>query len=257
MLRRLVSLTCSNTEIVCALGCGDRLVGVDDFSDHPREQLAGLPRVGPDLDIDIDAVAALEPDLVLASLTVPGHERVVAAVEDAGLPHIAPAPESLSDIAGDIRRIAELLGVPERGAALIAAFEEGLRPVEPTTGSRPSVAVQWWPKPAILAGRRSWAAELVERAGGRNVLQEPCASRPCTDDEIANWSPSAFVLSWCGIADEKIRPEVVTGNLAWRTVSAIERDRVFVIPEAYLGRPGPRLVEGFRRLRQIVETCGG
>ena len=63
-LMRIVSLACSNTEIVCALGCADLLVGVDDHSDHPEDVVARLPKVGPDLEIDVDRVAALEPDLV-------------------------------------------------------------------------------------------------------------------------------------------------------------------------------------------------
>src|SRR5258706_2399073 len=78
---RVVSLTCSNTEIVCALGLAECLVGVDNHSDYPVDVVTPLPRVGPDLDIDVDRVRALEPDLVLASLTVPGHERIVAELE--------------------------------------------------------------------------------------------------------------------------------------------------------------------------------
>jgi iron complex transport system substrate-binding protein len=78
---RIVSLTCSNTEIVCGLGCAHMLVGVDDHSDHPAEVVASLPRVGPDLQIDVERVASLRPDLVLASLTVPGHEQVVASLQ--------------------------------------------------------------------------------------------------------------------------------------------------------------------------------
>ncbi|MBT3326654.1 MAG: ABC transporter substrate-binding protein, partial [Gemmatimonadales bacterium] len=82
---RIVSLACSNTEIVCALGCAHMLVGVDDHSDFPVDVVAALPKVGPDLDIDVDKVATLKPDLVLATLTVPGHEQVVARLEEAGL----------------------------------------------------------------------------------------------------------------------------------------------------------------------------
>ena len=72
---RVVSLTCSNTEIACALGCAGYLVGVDDHSDYPVDIVTKLPRVGPDLGIDVARVAALRPDLVLASLVAPvlGH----------------------------------------------------------------------------------------------------------------------------------------------------------------------------------------
>ncbi|MFU8877439.1 MAG: ABC transporter substrate-binding protein, partial [Wenzhouxiangellaceae bacterium] len=85
---RIITHTCSNTEIVCALGRADWLVGVDDHSDHPPEVVAGLPRIGPDLDIDIDRILALKPDLVITSLTVPGHEHCVARIRAAGLPHL-------------------------------------------------------------------------------------------------------------------------------------------------------------------------
>ena len=103
---RIFSHTCSNTEIVCALSCAPMLVGVDADSDHPPEAIAGLPKAGRDLDLDADAVLGLEPDLVLTSLTVPGHERVVAALQAAGLRTLVCDPQSLDDVYGDIRRIA-------------------------------------------------------------------------------------------------------------------------------------------------------
>ncbi|MEE2777527.1 MAG: helical backbone metal receptor, partial [Acidobacteriota bacterium] len=91
---RVVSTACSNTEIVCALGLEELLVGVDDHSDYPADVVAELPRVGPDLGVDVEKVVALEPDLVLASLTVPGHEEVVQSLREAGLNVLAPEPVS-------------------------------------------------------------------------------------------------------------------------------------------------------------------
>jgi len=139
---RIVSLACSNTEIVHALGCGHLLVGVDDHSDWPPRLVDPLPKVGPDLDIDVEAVAGLDPDLVLATLTVPGHEKVVAELEDAGLPFIAPEPVSIPDVYRDVRQIAGLLGVEERGEALVAEMREELGdgiPVEAGAGGSTEV----------------------------------------------------------------------------------------------------------------------
>lgn len=255
---RVVSLTCSNTEIVAALGCADLLVGVDDHSDWPAEVVARLPRVGPDLDIDVERVAALRPDLVLASLTVPGHEKVVEALDRAGLPYVAPEPTSLADVARDVRDVARLLGVEERGREVAAALERELTPPEPPPARRPRLLLQWWPKPVIAPGRLSWASELIALAGGENPLAgEEVKSRPLSDDEVREMAPDAVVLSWCGVAPEKVRPEVVLRNPAWQDLDFVRRRRVYEVPEALVGRPSPRLVEGLRALRGVVRELAG
>jgi iron complex transport system substrate-binding protein len=253
---RVVALTCSNTEIVCALGLEDLLVGVDDHSDHPAAVVDALPRVGPDLDIDVQRVAALEPDLVLASLTVPGHERIVERLEAAKLPFLAPETESIDDVYDDVRRVAEALGAHESGERVVAEMRAALTPA-PLRDSRPSILVEWWTGPVIAPGRASWVNDLLEWAGATNPLgNEPVKSRPLSDEEVRELAPDAFVLSWCGIATDKIRPDVVLHNASWQGLEAIRCGHVFVVPEALLGRPSPRLVDGFRELRSIVEKLG-
>src|SRR5690625_7023938 len=84
---RVVSICPSNTEVVAYLGKTDLLVGVDDYSDWPASVLE-LPKLGPDLSIDMDKVAALKPDIVLASLSVPGMEKNIAALEEKQVPYI-------------------------------------------------------------------------------------------------------------------------------------------------------------------------
>lgn len=251
---RIVSLTCSNTEILWALGVTGALVGVDDHSDFPDDVVARLPRVGPDLDIDVERVAALRPDLVLASLTVPGHERIVERLSRARLPFIATEPVSLSDVYDDIAKVGELVGARDRAAAVVLEMKRELeaRPAE----AGPAVLVEWWPKPVIVPGRLSWVTDMIAAAGGRNPLgDEPVKSRPITDDEARAFDPDAVVISWCGVKLEKYRPDVVRRRAAWQGLSALERSAIYCVPEAYLGRPGPRLTEGVRALRAIVQEC--
>jgi len=254
---RIVSLACSNTEIVCALGCADLLVGVDDHSDFPEAVVADLPKVGPDLDIDIEAVRALEPDLVLATLTVPGHEKVVERLEAAGLRFIAPEPVSLDDVYRDIREIGDLLGVPGRANALLVEMQGALDCGDPPNDA-PTILVQWWPKPVITPGNLSWATDVLRAAGARAVLaHEDLKSRPMSDEEVARAAPDAVVLSWCGVHPDKYRPDVVLRNEAWAGLPFVRNEHVFCVGEPYLGRPGPRLVDGVRLLRAIVDELRG
>jgi iron complex transport system substrate-binding protein len=169
---RVISLTCSNTEIVSELGMARHLVAVDDHSDWPESVVDGLTRVGPDLQIDADAVAALEPDLVLASLTVPGHERVVEAIERRGLPFIAPSPESLDDVFDDITLIGELLGAEAAASTLLSRMKSAFAGTDSPGRDRPNILIQWWPKPVIAPGRRSWVRDPERRR-----REEPTAHR--------------------------------------------------------------------------------
>ncbi|MFZ5889942.1 MAG: ABC transporter substrate-binding protein [Myxococcota bacterium] len=252
MIRRVVALTCSNTEIVCALGCADRLVAVDDHSDYPVEVVRALPRVGPDLSIDVQRVASHAPDLVLASLSVPGHERVIENLERAKLPFIAPEPRSLADVYENIRQIGALLEVSDRAEALVAEMQRELAPR--AQGQGPRILVEWWPKPVIVPGRDSWVNQLLGAAGAQNPLAERAVkSTPLRDEEAAALEPDASVISWCGVRLEKYRTDVVLRRPTWQHLELVKKRRVFPVTEAWLGRPGPRLVDGARALRRIVE----
>lgn len=253
---RLVSLNCSNTEIICALGRGDMLVGVDDHSDFPPNIVAPLPRVGPDLDPDMARIRALAPDLVLASLTVPGHEKVLENLENAGLAYLAPEPITLDDVYSDIRRIARAVDAVHDARRVVAEMQAGI--VEtggPETGRPPSILIQWWPKPVITPGRLSWVNDLVALSGASNPLGgEDVKSRPLENSEVRDFDPDAIVMSWCGVEPRKYRADVIYNKPEWSDLQAVRNRRVYTIPEAYLGRPSPRLTSGSRALRSIVRT---
>ncbi|MEZ4372503.1 MAG: helical backbone metal receptor [Polyangiaceae bacterium] len=256
---RLVSLTCSNTEIVHSLGYAAHLVGVDDHSDYPADVLSKLPRVGPDLSIDAEKVAALEPDLVLASLTVPGHEHVVASLEQQGLPLLVTEPISVEDVYADVRLIAERLAqFPQgtdalaRAAQVIAEMRRELTPAaEPV--QRPKILVEWWPRPVIVPGRDSWVNQLLEVAGARNPFgSRDVKSTPIEHEEALLDPPDAVVIAWCGVHVDKYRPSKVYEREAWQDMPALKERRVYRVPEAFLGRPSPRLVSGAAAFRSIV-----
>lgn len=255
---RVVSLNCSNTEIVCALNRADLLVGVDDHSDFPPEVVAPLPRVGPDLDPDMDRVTALAPDLVLASLTVPGHEKVLENLEKAGLEYLAPEPITLSDVYRDVRRVGRALGAEDEAEQVVARMRGAIVETErrgPASMSSPSILVQWWPKPVIAPGRLSWVNDLIQLAGASNPLGgEDVKSRPLDNSEVCDIDPDVIIMSWCGVEPRKYRADVIYNKPEWRGLKAVAGRRVYTIPEAYLGRPSPRLTSGSRALHSIIRT---
>lgn len=249
---RVVAHTCSNTEIVCALGCGDFLVGVDQDSDYPPEVVDALPKLGRDLSLDVERVLELQPDLVLTSRTLPGHEQIVEQLDASGLCTLVCEPLSLVDVYEDIRRIAEALNVAARGNELIAQMRSAMPPV-PRTANPPRVLIEWWPKPVIAPTRDSWATDLIELAGGVNPWRDRDGkSAPLTDAQIIEAAPDIVVMAWCGVPLHNYRPEIVTRRPGWEGVPAVRNDRVHAVTEAWLGRPGPRLVDGYRALRELI-----
>ncbi|MDT8450208.1 MAG: cobalamin-binding protein [Wenzhouxiangellaceae bacterium] len=252
---RVIAHTCSNTEIVCALGRADWLVGVDDHSDYPAGVVARLPRIGPDLDIDIERVIALKPDLVITSLTVPGHEACVQRIRAAGLPHLVTRPTALDHVAEDIERIGDALDAAPAARALGRRFRERLaRPAAP--GKPLPVLVEWWPRPVIVPARKSWVNEMLELAGADNPFAAIDAeSTEISPDQARAAAPEAVVMSWCGVDEAKYRPHVVARREGWKDVPAIRNRRIFPISEAWLGRPGPRLLDGIEKLREVVDRC--
>jgi len=255
---RLISHTCSNTEIVWALGAGRSLVGVDADSDYPPEAVARLPKLGRDLELDVRAVAALRPDLVLTSLTVPGHERIVAALKDAGLPVLVIDPIGLDGVTDSIIQIAEALGLLRRGRSLVAQMQADMPPVAPR-GARPKVLVEWWPRPVIAPARLSWVNELLRLAGGVNPFEgRDGKSAEVSTADVCAAAPDAVVMSWCGVKEDKYRRDVVERREGWAEVPAVKHGRIHAVTEAFLGRPGPRLVEGYRALARIcAEAAAG
>jgi iron complex transport system substrate-binding protein len=252
---RIVAHTCSNTEIVCALGRAEWLVGVDDHSDYPPEVVDRVERVGADLDIDVTRVADLKPDLVITSLTVPGHERCLARLQQAGLPCLVTQPSSLADVVDDLRRIGEALEARDRAAAPIDAFHQRMDRPPPAHAPVP-ILIEWWPKPVIVPGKKSWVNDMLARVGGVNPFaDEDRESLEIDTARAVAAAPEAIVMSWCGVEEHKYRPHVVTRRTGWSNVPAIRNQRVVPISEAWLGRPGPRLLEGFDKLAAVVNSC--
>lgn len=252
---RVVSICPSNTEIIAYLGKTELLVGVDNFSDFP-EEVNLLPRVGPDLSIDMDKVAALKPDLVLASLSVPGMEKNIDALDEQGLAYIILNPNSLAEIEADIRKVAEVLNCVELGASRAQEFHdeiEQFRMKATTVNEKPSLYWEWWPKPIFTPGRINWLTEISELAGAENIFANENVASVQTDwEDVRKRNPDHVCMVWVGVKEEKMRPELVIKRPGWDEINAIKSNNIHVLEESLYCRPSPRLLEGLRKLYRVI-----
>jgi iron complex transport system substrate-binding protein len=251
---RLVSLCPSNTEILFALGLGPKVVGVDDWSDWP-EEVKDLPRVGGDLNADMDRVASLRPDLVLASLSVPGMERNIEGLKARNLPYLVLDPHSLDEVLADILTIGDACGVRAKAEKVVENAHSRIDAVRRRRAARRDVRIywEWWPKPLIAAGRASWVQHMSRIVGARNVFGDVEApSRRVSDAEVIERDPELLMICWCGTLQRMQERSKVTERPGWDRVAGVIAGRVQCVPEALFGRPSQRLLDGLEMLEGLV-----
>ena len=286
--RRIVSLLPSGTEIVCALGLEERLVGRSHVCDFPpsiqhlrvctaskldasaasRElDLAVKDRLRNALslyEIDVDKLQQLQPDLILTQAQCEVCAVSLAEVEQAvgqwlgARPQIISlSPQCLTDVWADFHRVAEALGVADQGKAVVKGLKfRAVDVIEKTclVQRRPSVACLEWIEPLMAAG--NWVPELVDLAGGRNLFGEPGKHSPWLAWEaVVTENPEVIVVMPCGFDIKRTRPEMaaLTGRPGWGKLRAVKRNQVFLADGSqFFNRPGPRLVESLEILAELL-----
>ncbi|MGI8317069.1 cobalamin-binding protein [Halobacillus mangrovi] len=253
---RIVSICPSNTEIVAYLGQTDMLVGVDNYSDYPV-QVKQLPKLGPDLSIDMEKVANLKPDLVLASLSVPGMEKNIEGLKETGLPYIILNANHLYEIADDIRKIAEAIGIEEEGNKKADEFLkeiEGFRKKAQRIDHKPSLYWEWWPKPIFTPGKSNWLTEISELAGASNIFESEAEASVQTDwDDVRKRNPDHICMVWVGVKEEKMNPDLLKKRPGWMEMEAVKNNRIHVLEESLFCRPSPRLLDGLKKLESVLK----
>ena len=250
---RLITLAPSNAEIVDSLGCFERVIACETSSDVP-EAYRDIERLGPDLNPDLDRVAALAPDLIISSLSVPGMERVVTRLRTLGLTQLVLAPRSVDEVIAEIKRVARFLDVPLRGEAVIEDMERQRTALLARRPSSPRrVYLEWWPKPMFTPAQACFSNELISLAGGVNVFKDRLGASVQIDVEaLIAADPEVCFVSWCGVPEHKLDPRRLIDRAGLEMLPSAQRGRVYAIDEAFTGRPGPRMLEASRRMAMAI-----
>jgi iron complex transport system substrate-binding protein len=292
---RIASLLPSATEILCALGLTDRIVGVSHECDYPPEIVGRPVLTEPKLDprgssAEIDAAVrrlvrdglsvyriredelrAARPDLIVTqeqcevcAVSFNEVEQAVRRLLDGPASIVSLKPNRLDDVIGDFARVAAAAGVSEAGTRLVTESRARLERIRARlrhARSRPRVACIEWLEPLMLAG--NWIPEMVALGGGVYDLVESGAHSPTTTWEaLAAAAPDVVILMPCGFSLEQTRRELprLTARPEWQALPAVRNRRAYAADgNAYLNRPGPRIIDSAELLAGLIQPglCAG
>lgn len=250
--RRIVSLAPHVTEMLFAAGAGGYIVGTTDYSDYPAAAKS-IPRIGGYSRIDLEAVAALKPDVVVGWESG-NAAAAVAKLRGLGIKVYLTQPNRIEDIAGSLERIGRLAGTEKEAAAAAAGFRERLTQLLGRYAARPKLRVfyQIWKQPLMTVNGRQIISDAMRVCGGENVFAGlPTLAPTVTAEAVIAANPDVIVASGMGEA----RPEWLDDWRRWPSLAAVSRDDLYFIPPELIQRHTPRILDGTEKLCQHLESA--
>jgi len=250
--RRIVTLAPHLVETVFAAGAGDKLVGAVEYSDFPPAAKK-VPRVGGYSRLDLEAIAALKPDLIIAwqSGNAPAHVDKLRAL---GFPIYMSQPNRIDDIAVEIERLGILAGTSALADPAAKRFRDRLAGLQKRYGQRSPVRTfyQIWKQPLMTVGGQQIISSVIRLCGGDNVFETLDTMAPTvTVEAVIAANPEAIVASGMG----ESRPEWLDDWKRWTAITAVARDNLFFVPPDLIQRHTPRLLDGAEQLCRHLETA--
>ncbi len=252
--RRIVSLAPSNTEIVCALGACDRLVGVTDFDDYPS-QVADIPKVVIAAQVDLEKVVAAEPDLVLAAGNELTPSSVIDDLAELGLPVLVLYPSTLEEVYQEIHLVGAALDARQAAETVVADMLERADAVVRAIAGAPAPRVFYevgiFAGTIYTAGEDSFLASLVAAAGGEPITGDALSTAISLEQLIA--ADPQLILLGDAAYDPSITPANVALRPGWQVMSAVRDGSIrIMVDDLVITRPGPRIIEGLEALARAI-----
>lgn len=251
---RVISLSPAITEIVFALGAGDRLVGGTDFDDFPAEAPA-LPDVATYQGVLMEQVVALEPDLILASGAGLTPDADIARLRELGYPVVTTYSTSVDDVLTDIRLIGSALGADasaaaERLAATMDADLDRIAALAAATGTAPRAFYETGDQPELYGiAPGSFAADMVERGGGDPITTDDPMVWAMPLERLVAADPEVILL---GDAAYGVCPDTVSARPGWADMTAVREGAIVAVDDIVVTRPGPRLAQGLASVARAI-----
>ncbi len=247
--KRIVSLAPSITDMLFAIGAGDSVVGVTEFCDYPPEALTKT-QVG-DSRPNLEAILALEPDLVLAMDVI--RDDVLKTLQQLKIPLFILEAQSLEHVYAHIKTLGRMLHRVQEANALAHSMRQDIQAIGERTSSLPKPRVLYvlYSQPFITVGPGSFIHQLLEFAGGKNIAENAGQAYPRLSMEVVLQMDPEILLfpSMGGKGSQESDQDQWT---RWNTMTAVKNDRLYFVPWALISRPGPRLVQGLAALAKVI-----
>ncbi len=252
--KRIVSLAPHMTETLFAAGAGAQIVGTVDYSDYP-EAAKKIPRVGGYSRFDMEAVAALKPDLIVGwqSGNAAAHLEKFRSL---GYTMYISQPNRIEDVASEIERLGTLAGTSATANAEAKRFRDKLAALRAQYTGKATVRTfyQIWKQPLMTVGKNQIISDAIRLCGGDNVFGKLEQMAPTvTVEAVIAANPETLIAS--GMGDS--RPEWLDDWKKWTSIEAVKRDNLFFVPPELIQRHTPRLLEGTEILCKHLETVRG
>jgi iron complex transport system substrate-binding protein len=250
--QRIISLAPHVTEVLFAAGAGDKVVGVVAYSDYPPAA-AKLPQVGGFTNVDLEAVAALKPDLVVAWTSGNRHAHL-DKLRALGVPVYLNEPRRLEDVARSLEQFGRLAGTEATAQGAATAFRARLESLRSRYASRPPVRTfyQIWDRPLMTINGRHLISDAIALCGGENVFAGLDTLAPTIGVEaVLAANPEVVVAS--GMGEE--RPDWLDQWKRWPALQANAAGNLYFIPPHLIQRHTPRLLDGASQLCEFLEQA--
>ncbi len=281
---RLLSLAPSNTEILFSLGVGDQLIGITNLCDYPKEK-ENIKKLGSWIFTEPKKITELKPDFIFTSIFIP--ESLKAWKGPGKIIHVEP--KILAEVYQSIKYIGKVVQKQREAVQIVKSMQQDFSTIKQysnkTIRSSPRIYAEEWPKPPMASG--NWVPELISIAGGTSGLSEQ--GKPSSTflfKNLEEFDPDLMLFHWCGAdfwraqrdkrspaspagrsparsVPERRQAPIQSGQAwqwsksvenrpGWKKLRAVRENKLFVIDDSLLNRPGPRLVEGVRRIKEVL-----
>lgn len=252
--QRIISLAPSNTQILFAIGLGDKVVGITDYDHYPYNftawiEAGNITSIGGFSTPNKETIASLSPDLILAT---PINDPDVVTLRDLGYKVLVLNPNDVGGVLSDISLVGKAAGADQDAASLVDSLSSQISAIEAKIASanlpKPKVYYEVWTPPLMSAGNGSFINDVILKAGGINIFGSESQQYPSVSSEtVVQSNPDVIMLPtemantgeapfYGSVADVKARP-------GWSTISAVENDRVIIVSGDLFAEAGPRIAE--------------